>query len=92
MKAILTGKFVALTAISEKKTGLKIHDSFHTKKLDKVEQTKHKLSEGNKKIDEIESLHDPTDCSPPGSSVHGVLQARGLEGAAIAFSITERAI
>ena len=26
------------------------------------------------------TLCDPTDCSPPGSSVHGVLQARILEG------------
>ena len=25
------------------------------------------------------TLHDPMDCSPPGSSVHGILQARGLE-------------
>ena len=25
------------------------------------------------------SLYDPTDCSPPGSSVHGILQARILE-------------
>ena len=29
---------------------------------------------------------DPTDCSPPGSSVHGILQARTLEWAAIPFS------
>ena len=29
---------------------------------------------------------DPTDCSPPGSSVHGILQARILEWAAIFFS------
>ena len=29
---------------------------------------------------------DPMDCSPPGSSVHGIFQARGLEWAAIAFS------
>lgn len=42
-------------AIPEKKKGLKIHDGFHTKKLEKVEQTKHKLSKGNKKINEIES-------------------------------------
>ena len=28
---------------------------------------------------------DPVDCSPPGSSVHGVLQARVLEGLAIPF-------
>ena len=25
------------------------------------------------------TLHDPRDFSPPGSSVHGILQARGLE-------------
>ena len=29
---------------------------------------------------------DPVDCSPPGSSVHGILQARVLEWAAISFS------
>ena len=32
------------------------------------------------------TLSDPTDCSPPGSSVHGILQARVLEWGAIAFS------
>ena len=33
------------------------------------------------------TLCDPTDRSPPGSSVHGILQARILEWAAISFSI-----
>ena len=32
------------------------------------------------------TLHDPMDCSLPGSSVHGILQARVLEWGAIAFS------
>ena len=32
------------------------------------------------------TLCDPIDCSLPGSSVHGILQARILEWAAIAFS------
>ena len=32
------------------------------------------------------SLSDPMDCSPPGSSVHGIFQARVLEWGAIAFS------
>ena len=32
------------------------------------------------------TLCDPMDCSPPGSSVHGICQARGLERGAIAFS------
>ena len=32
------------------------------------------------------TLCDPMDCSPPSSSVHGILQARTLEWAAISFS------
>ena len=32
------------------------------------------------------TLCDPMDCSLPGSSVHGILQARILEGVAICFS------
>ena len=32
------------------------------------------------------TLCNPTDCSPPGSSVHGILQARILEWVAISFS------
>ena len=32
------------------------------------------------------TLSDPMDCSPPGSSTHGIFQARVLEWGAIAFS------
>ena len=32
------------------------------------------------------TLSDPMDCSLPGSSVHGIFQARVLEWGAIAFS------
>ena len=32
------------------------------------------------------TLHDPMDCSLPGSSAHGIFQARVLEWGAIAFS------
>ena len=32
------------------------------------------------------TLCDPMDCSPPGSSVHGIFQARILEWVAISFS------
>ena len=32
------------------------------------------------------TLWDPTDCSPSGSSVHGILQTRILEWAVISFS------
>ena len=32
------------------------------------------------------TLRDPMDCSPPGSSAHGIFQVRVLEWVAIAFS------
>ena len=32
------------------------------------------------------TLSDPMDCNLPGSSIHGIFQARVLEWAAIAFS------
>ena len=32
------------------------------------------------------TLSDPMDCSLPGSSIHGIFQARELEWGAIAFS------
>ena len=34
------------------------------------------------------TLCDPMDCSPPGSSVHGIFQARVLEWGAVVFSIS----
>ena len=34
------------------------------------------------------TLRDPMDCSLPGSSVHGIFQARVLEWGAVAFSMT----
>ena len=35
------------------------------------------------------TLSDPMDCSLPGSSVHGIFQARVLEWGAIAFSVSK---
>ena len=35
------------------------------------------------------TLRDPIDSSPPGSSVHGIFQARVLEWGAISFSANE---
>ena len=35
------------------------------------------------------TLRDPMDCSPPGSSAHGIFQASVLEWVAIAFSVEE---
>ena len=36
------------------------------------------------------TLNDPVDCSLPGSSVHGILQARVLEWGAIAMHVNIR--
>ena len=33
------------------------------------------------------TLSHPVDCSPPGSSIHGIFQARVLEWGATAFSV-----
>ena len=34
------------------------------------------------------TFSDPMDCSPPGSSIHGIFQARVLEWVAIALSMS----
>ena len=40
-----------------------------------------------KSLQSCPTLRDPVDCSLPGSSVHGIFQARVLEWGAIAFSL-----
>ena len=35
------------------------------------------------------TLSDPMDCSLPGSSIHGIFQAKVLEWGAIAFSVSK---
>ena len=39
-----------------------------------------------KSLSSVRTLCNPVDCSPPGSSIHGILQARILEWTAIPFS------
>ena len=39
-----------------------------------------------KSLQSCPTLHSPTDGSPPGSSVPGILQARTLEWVALSFS------
>ena len=40
----------------------------------------------SKSLQSCPTLRDPMDCSLPGSSIHGIFQARVLEWGAIAFS------
>ena len=45
-----------------------------------------KVKSESKVAQSCPTLRDPMDCSPPGSSIHGIFQARVLEWGAIAFS------
>ena len=45
-----------------------------------------KVKSESEVIQSCPTLSDPMDCSLPGSSVHGIFQARVLEWGAIAFS------
>ena len=45
-----------------------------------------KVKSENEVVQLCPTLHDPMDCSLPGSSIHGIFQARVLEWGAIAFS------
>ena len=48
--------------------------------------TEQKIAAAAKSLQSCPTLHDPTDGSPPGSPVPGILQARTLEWVAISFS------
>ena len=45
-----------------------------------------KVKSENEVAQSCPTLRDPMDCSLPGSSAHGIFQARVLEWGAIAFS------
>ena len=45
-----------------------------------------KAAAATKSLQSCLTLSDPMDCSPPGSSVHGIFQARVVEWVATAFS------
>ena len=45
-----------------------------------------KVKSESEVIQSCPTLRDPMDCSLPGSSIHGIFQARVLEWVAIAFS------
>ena len=72
------------------KTGLQ------TQRLNRWLPEKRKLEEEKNRWDRLKvkafiaqsslTLYNPKDCSPPGSSVHGILQARILEWVAIPVS------
>ena len=46
-----------------------------------------KVKSDSEVVQSCPTLSDPMDCSPPVSSIHGILQARALEWGAIVFLI-----
>ena len=46
-----------------------------------------KVKSESEVVQSCPTLSDPMDCSLPGSSIHGIFQARVLEWGAIAFSL-----
>ena len=46
-----------------------------------------KVKSESEVVQSCQTLSDPMDCSPPGSSIHGIFQARVLEWGAIAFFV-----
>ena len=61
-----------------KNTGVGCHFLFQCKKVKRESEV----------VQSCPTLSDPMDCSLPGSSVHGIFQARVLEWGAIAFQLT----
>ena len=51
-----------------------------------IEILKDVAAAATKSLQLCRTLSDPMDCSLPGSSIHGIFQARVLEWVAIAFS------
>ena len=48
-----------------------------------------KVKSGSEVVQSCPTLGNPMDCSLPGSSIHGIFQARGLEWGASVFSDKE---
>ena len=67
---------------------------YHSKLIVKIKaiisynvKKSHTLNAAAKSLQSCPTLSDPMDCSPPGSCVHGIFQARVLEWGAIALSV-----
>ena len=58
----------------------------HTSLNHKQKKSRDRFAAAVKLLQSCPTLFDPMDCSLPGFSVHGILQARTLEWVAISFS------
>ena len=70
-----------------KNTGVGCHFFLQCMKVKSESEDVHSYVAAAKSLQSCPTLCDPIDGSPPGFSVHGILQARVLEWGAIAFSV-----
>ena len=83
-----------MNTITEMEAQFHFQASIHALIKDQLTWTKENADSYYEFLEQSESevaqscptLCDPVDCNPPGSSVHGILQARILEWVAISFS------
>ena len=61
-------------------------DTTLTAENEELESISMKVKSESEVTQSCPTLHDPMDCSLPGSSSHGIFQARVLEWVAITFS------
>ena len=87
------GRFIAIQAYLKKQEKSQINNlTLHLKQLEKEEMKNPRVSRRKVKSESVvtqscPTLSNPMDCSPPGSSIHGIFQARVLEWGATAFSV-----
>ena len=65
------------------------YQQLYDNKMDNLEEMDKFLEKYAKSLQLCPTLCDPMDCSLPGSSIHGIFQARVLEWGDIAFSKSE---
>ena len=70
-------------------TGMILSDKRNFRDIFSVRSLLYELAAAAKSFQSCPTLSDSMDCSLPGSSVHGIFQARVLEWGVIAFSVYE---
>ena len=58
---------------------IRLSEKAHREQLSPFRSSINECSAAAKSLQSCPTLRDPMDCSLPGSSVHGIFQARGLE-------------
>ena len=78
--------YISLTCLKERKGNKSKHNDMKLMNMVQLTQFKYIGYDCAKLLQSCPTLYDPMNCSPPGSSVTGIFQARILELVAISFS------